>query len=110
MALLFKHVPNRHQPAWSWLAYGSAIAVVLLLLVTVGLDLMFQLSSTFATTYGPLAGIVALMFWAFAASISVLYGAALAAQLEAVRAGVTPPQDTAKADVGTSDRPALSTR
>lgn len=102
-ALLFRHAPRRHQPAWSWLAFGAAIAVVLLLAVTAGLDLLFQLSSTFGTTYGPLAGIVALMFWAFAASISFLYGAALAAQLEAVRAGAGSPQDLQKADVATSE-------
>jgi uncharacterized BrkB/YihY/UPF0761 family membrane protein len=63
-----------------------AVSVVLLLIVTVGLDLDVRLSSTFGATYGPLAGIVALMFWALAASVSFLYGAALSAQLEAVRA------------------------
>lgn len=96
-AVLFRHAPNRRQPAWSWLAFGAAVSVVLLLIVTVGLDLMFGLSSTFGATYGPLAGIVALMFWALAASVAFLYGAALSAQLEAVRAGAQPPQDVAKA-------------
>lgn len=79
------------------MAFGAAVSVVLLLIVTVGLDLMFRLSSTFGATYGPLAGIVALMLWALAASISFLYGAALSAQLEAVRAGAASPQDIAKA-------------
>ena len=96
-AVLFRHAPRRRQPAWSWLAFGAAVSVVLLLIVTVGLDLMFRLSSTFGATYGPLAGIVALMFWALAASVAFLYGAALSAQLEAVRAGAQPPQDVAKA-------------
>jgi YihY family inner membrane protein len=98
-ALLFRQAPRRHQPGWSWLAFGAAVSVVLLLLVTVGLDLMFQLSSTFATTYGPLAGIVALMFWALAASVAFLYGAAVSAQLEAVRAGAVAPQDAEKTQV-----------
>ncbi len=96
-AVLFRHAPRRRQPGWSWLAFGAAVSVALLLVVTVGLDLMFRLSSTFGATYGPLAGIVALMLWALAASISFLYGAALSAQLEAVRAGAAPPQDLAKA-------------
>ena len=96
-AVLFRHAPRRRQPGWSWLAFGAAVSVALLLIVTVGLDLMFRLSSTFGATYGPLAGIVALMLWALAASISFLYGAALSAQLEAVRAGAAPPQDLAKA-------------
>ncbi|MEP6757863.1 MAG: YihY/virulence factor BrkB family protein [Actinomycetota bacterium] len=109
-ALLFRHAPKRHQPGWSWLAFGAAVSVVLLLLVTVGLDVMFGLSSTFGATYGPLAGIVALMFWALAASVSFLYGAALSAQLEAVRAGVATPQDASKARDGAGEPATLSAR
>jgi YihY family inner membrane protein len=109
-ALLFRHAPHRHQPGWSWLAFGAAVSVVLLLLVTVGLDLMFRLSSTFGATYGPLAGIVALMFWGLAASISFLYGAAVSAQLEAIRAGAAAPQDAAKASVGSGEPAPLIAR
>jgi YihY family inner membrane protein len=87
-ALIFQHAPRRHQPAWSWLSLGAAVAVGLMALVTLALNLFFVFGSTFGTTYGPLAGIVALAFWALLSSISLLMGAALAAQLEAVRAGV----------------------
>jgi YihY family inner membrane protein len=109
-ALLFSHAPRRHQPGWSWLAFGAAVSVVLLLLVTIGLDLMFGLSSTFGATYGPLAGIVALMFWALAASVAFLYGAAVSAQLEAVRAGAAAPQDAEKTRVGTGEPAVMVTR
>ena len=34
MALLFRVSPRRRQPAWSWLAYGSALSVVLWSAVT----------------------------------------------------------------------------
>jgi uncharacterized BrkB/YihY/UPF0761 family membrane protein len=74
IALLFKWSPRRHQPGWSWLAFGAIVAVILLAIVTLGLDAMFRVSSTFGTTYGPLAGIVALMLWALLASISLLFG------------------------------------
>ncbi|MEA2522313.1 MAG: hypothetical protein QOI81_1959 [Actinomycetota bacterium] len=96
IALIFRHAPRRHQPGWSWLAFGAGISVVLLLAVTVVLNLMFRLSSTFGKTYGQLAGIVALMLWALLASIALLLGAAFAAQLEAVRAGVGAPQSETK--------------
>lgn len=75
---------------------GAIVAVALLALVTVLLNLFFRFSSTFGSTYGPLAGIVALAFWAYATSIAFLVGAALAAQLEAVRAGVGTPRSAAK--------------
>ena len=64
--------------------------------VTILLGLFFRWSTSFGDTYGPLAGTVGLLLWAFLASVSVVYGAALAAQLEAVRAeGIAPPQEPA---------------
>jgi YihY family inner membrane protein len=96
IALLFNWSPRRHQPGWSWLAFGAIVSVILLAIVTIALDGMFRLSSTFGTTYGPLAGIVALMFWALLASIAVLFGAAIGAQLEAVRGGRPDPQSMRK--------------
>ena len=43
MALLFRWAPRRHQPAWSWLAYGAAISVLGWVLATAGLGLFFRL-------------------------------------------------------------------
>jgi uncharacterized BrkB/YihY/UPF0761 family membrane protein len=86
-AVLFRWAPRRHQPSWSWLVFGSAVSVAGLAVATLALDLFFRLSATFDKTYGPLAGIVALMLWASLAAITLLYGAAAAAQMEAVRAG-----------------------
>lgn len=97
IGLLFKWSPRRHQPGWSWLAFGAIVSVASLGVVTVALDLMFQISSTFGKTYGPLAGIVALMLWASLASVALLFGGAIGAQLEAVRAGRPSPQREAKA-------------
>jgi len=94
IALLFRYAPRRHQPAWSWLAYGAGISVVGWALASVGLGLFFRLSTSFGDTYGPLAGTVGLLLWAFLTSVSIVYGASVAAQLEAVRAdGIAPPQE-----------------
>jgi uncharacterized BrkB/YihY/UPF0761 family membrane protein len=97
IALLFRWAPNRHQPAWSWLAYGSAIAVVLATASTAILAVFFNWSHSFGRTYGPLAGMVALLIWLMLVSVSVLFGAAVAAQLEGVRAGQPQPQDLGRA-------------
>lgn len=96
IALIFRWAPRRHQPEWSWLSFGAAVSVTLLALVSLALNLFFQIGSTFGTTYGPLAGIVALAFWAFFSSLALLIGAALAAQLEAVRAGAARPRSPRK--------------
>ena len=92
MALLFRWCPRRHQPAWSWLAFGSSVSVLLWVLVTVAMGLVFRFSTSFGDTYGPLAGIVALQLWSMLSCMGILFGGAVAAQLEAVRAGVPGPQ------------------
>jgi uncharacterized BrkB/YihY/UPF0761 family membrane protein len=96
IALLFRWSPNRHQPAWSWLAWGSAISVISWSVVTLVLGAFFDASNTFSTTYGPLAGMIAILLWALLSSIALLFGAAIAVQLEAVRAGAAAPRDERK--------------
>jgi YihY family inner membrane protein len=98
MTLLYKWSPRRRQPALSWLAFGSIVAAFLWLVATAGLGAFFSLSQSFGQTYGPLAGIVALLLWSLLSAIAVLYGGAVAAQLEAVRAGVREPQDQEKVE------------
>ncbi|RPI07215.1 MAG: YihY/virulence factor BrkB family protein [Actinobacteria bacterium] len=96
MAVLFRWSPRRQQPHWSWLTFGATVGVLLWLASTALLALFFRWSSTFGETYGPLAGLVALLIWALLSTIALLYGAALNAQLEAVRAQTSTPQDQTK--------------
>jgi YihY family inner membrane protein len=96
VALLLRWSPRRHQPAWSWLAFGSTLAVFLWAVATLALSLFFSLSSSFGRTYGPLAGTVALLMWAFLSAVALLFGAAVAAQLEAVRSGTPTSQGRAQ--------------
>jgi YihY family inner membrane protein len=96
IGLLFHWCPRRHQPEFSWMAFGSVVSVLGVFLVTVGLAVFLRLSGTFGETYGPLAGMVAVLLWAMLSSIALLFGAAMAAQLEAVRAGTPEPQNQVK--------------
>jgi len=95
VTVLFRWSPRRSQPRLSWLAFGSGISVFLWGLATVGLGLFYGSSSSFGDTYGPLAGVVALLVWSLLSSFSLFYGAAVAAQLEAQRSGERP-QDAQK--------------
>jgi len=96
IAVVFHRAPNRHQPGWSWLAYGSTISVLGWTVASVGLGLFFRWSSSFGDTYGPLAGLLALLLWALLSAMTILLGGAVAAQLEAIRRGVDEPRDEAK--------------
>ncbi len=88
---LLQYAPRRHQPNMSWLAFGAGIGVVLWTAVTLTFGVLFNASSSFGETYGPLAGIVALQLWSLFSAVAILFGVAVAAQLEAVRAGVRQP-------------------
>lgn len=91
IAVLLDHAPRRRQPALSWLALGAGIAVALSMVAAGGLAGYVHLSSSFGSTYGPLAGIVALLTWSLMSSVSLFYGVAVCAQLEALRAHQTEP-------------------
>src|SRR6266498_945943 len=89
ITILFRRAPRRHQPAHSWLAVGAALALVLWLVFTLLLVLYVGNSGSVGSTYGPLTGIIAILVWANLTSIALLLGLAVAAQLEAARAGIT---------------------
>ena len=109
IALLFRWSPRRHQPAWSWLAFGvDGVGGALVAGRRSGSGFFFQASTTFSRTYGPLAGMIAILLWALLSSVAILFGAALAAQLEAVRAGVPSPRDERRSKSRTIGRAALA--
>jgi YihY family inner membrane protein len=88
IAIIFRTSPNRHQPQLSWLAVGAGVAVVLWVALTALLALYLSTSKNFGQTYGPIAGILGLLFWSLLSSFALFLGVSFAAQLEAVRAGV----------------------
>jgi YihY family inner membrane protein len=92
VGLLFKVSPRRPQPAFSWLAVGSGLSVVLWFAFTGFLALYVEVSRSFGDTYGPLAGMVGFLFWSFLTALALFLGLAVAAQLEAVRANAPDPR------------------
>jgi uncharacterized BrkB/YihY/UPF0761 family membrane protein len=91
MAVLFRYTPRRAQPNASWLLVGSGLAVLLWVILTILLAAYLEESREFGRTYGPLAGMIGMLLWSLASSWAVLFGISVAAQLEAVRAGVPTP-------------------
>jgi YihY family inner membrane protein len=88
---MFRWAPRRRQPGFSWLAVGAVVAFVLWVVFSWALSFYVSHSSSFGTVYGPLTGMFALLLWSQLTSLALLFGIALAAQLEAVRAGVPSP-------------------
>lgn len=91
VTMLFRFAPRRRQPGLSWLAVGAGVTVAAWLVGSGMLALYVVLAAGFDETYGPLTAVMALLIWANLTGIALLAGIALAAQLEAVRAGVPDP-------------------
>lgn len=91
VTMLFRFAPRRRQPGLSWLAVGAGVTVAAWLVGSGLLALYVVLAAGFDQTYGPLTAVMALLIWANLTGIALLAGIALAAQLEAVRAGVPDP-------------------
>lgn len=91
VTVLFRFAPRRRQPGLTWLALGASVTVLLWLVVSGLLALYVSLAPGFGDTYGPLTAVMALLLWANLTGVALLAGFALAAQLEAVRAGLPDP-------------------
>ena len=89
IAVLFEYAPRRRQPEPSWLAFGAAVSAVLWLAFMAVLVAYLEATNSFGATYGPIAGTIGILLWTFLTSVALFLGLAFAAQLEAVRAGVS---------------------
>ena len=103
VTVLFRHAPRRRQPGLSWLAVGATVTVLLWLAASGLLGLYVVSAGNFGDTYGPLTAVMALLLWANVTGVALLAGVALAAQLEAVRAGGSDPRLTDSDDDGIPD-------
>jgi YihY family inner membrane protein len=103
VTVLFRHAPRRRQPGLSWLAVGATVTVLLWLAASGLLGLYVVSAGNFGETYGPLTAVMALLLWANVTGIALLAGVALAAQLEAVRAGGSDPRLVDSDDDGIPD-------
>ena len=86
MTIIFRLVPNRRQPQFSWLLSGTTVSVIAWVAATIVLGLVYEHASMLGDAFAPLIGVVALLVWAYATGLAVLFGLAFAAQLEAARA------------------------
>jgi len=99
IALLFEHAPRRRQPEFTWLAFGAATSALLWLCFMAVFVLYLETTGSFGATYGPIAGTIGLLLWTFLSAVALFLGLAVAAQLEAVRAGAAGPREDSDDDV-----------
>jgi membrane protein len=73
-AWLYFAAPTVQQPRWRWITLGSAVAVAVWLLASIGLFL-FARSGSMGTTYGTFATAILLLSWLWLTNVALLLGA-----------------------------------
>jgi membrane protein len=82
LALLYRYAPDREEPRWRWVSWGSVLATVLWLVVSALFSFYVSRFGNFNETYGSVGAIVILLMWFFLTAYVVLIGAEFNAELE----------------------------
>jgi membrane protein len=82
LAVLYRLAPDRDNPRWSWVSWGSALATLLWVAGSLAFSFYVGHFANYNKTYGALAGIVIMMFWLFLTAFVVLLGAELNTEME----------------------------
>jgi membrane protein len=80
-ALAYYFTPDVEQE-WEWITPGSALGVLLMVVLTLGFRLYVQYGSTYNATYGALAGVIVTMLWFYLAALALLTGAEINSVIE----------------------------
>ncbi|MES4784701.1 MAG: hypothetical protein C4294_01490, partial [Nitrospiraceae bacterium] len=81
VAGIYYFAPNVEQP-WRWVTPGSAFAVVMWLIVSLGFKLYVENFGNYNAAYGSIAGVIVLMLWFYLSGIVLLLGGEINAEIE----------------------------
>ena len=108
IAVLYYGTPNVKQPKFRWMSMGSAIALVVFLIASLGFGFYVGNFGNYNKTYGALGSVIIMLLWLWILNMSLLFGAEFDAEVERARelqAGIKaeetiqlPPRDTKKSE------------
>jgi membrane protein len=81
-AFVYYLAPNIDHRNWRWLSPGSLVGAVMWLALSGLFALYTSYSSSYARTYGSIAGAIVLLLWLNYSAWAILFGAELNAELE----------------------------
>jgi membrane protein len=82
IAVVFRYGPSRAEPQWRWISWGSAVAAIAWIVVSIAFAWYAQNFGSYNKTYGSLAAIIVFMFWIWLSVAVILIGAELDAEME----------------------------
>jgi membrane protein len=96
LAILYYSSPNARVRGFKWVSAGSALAVVVWVIASIGFAFYVGNFGSYNKTYGSLGGVVVFLVWMWISNVAILLGAELNAETERTREMLegTPGADT----------------
>jgi len=82
IAVVYRYGPSRHQAQWRWITWGSAVATIAWLVVSMLFSWYAANFGSYNKTYGSLGAVIGFMTWMWLSTIVILLGAELDAEVE----------------------------
>jgi membrane protein len=82
LAVVYRYAPDRKEPRWGWVTWGSAIAATLWLVASALFTVYVANFGSYSETYGALGGVVVLLLWFWLSGVMTILGAEINAEIE----------------------------
>lgn len=82
LAALYRYAPDRKNPQWQWVSWGSVMATVFWIAGSLAFSFYVDNFGNYNATYGSLAAVVILLFWFYLSSFIILLGAEINSEIE----------------------------
>lgn len=102
-ALIYYFAPDLKDQSWTWLTPGSAIGVVLWLLVSFGFKAYLHYFDSYSATYGSLGAVIVLMLWLYFTGCALLIGSEINSEIENAAAEAGAPDAKERGEKSPSD-------
>lgn len=102
-ALIYYEAPDLRDQKWTWLTPGSAIGVVLWLLVSFAFKVYLHFFDSYSKTYGSLGAVIILMLWLYLTGAAILIGGEINSVIEDATAEAGDPEAKEKGEKAPQD-------
>lgn len=82
LAAFYRYAPNRRNPQWRWVTWGSVLGMVLWLAGSILFSLYVSNFASYNQTYGSLGAVVILLMWFYLSAYVILLGAEVNSEME----------------------------
>jgi membrane protein len=82
LAIVYRYAPDRAEPKWQWISWGSGAATALWILGSIAFTTYVSKVGSYDKTYGSLGAVIILLLWFYLTAYVTLAGAELNAEIE----------------------------